>query len=141
MMKIVPYVVVPNAKKAITGYEKIFGATVVSHMPFTPEMGSQMGLSEDFDYDNSTMHAEFDIGGSRIYISDNTRAEEYKTPGVVEILLELDSKEEIEKIYNNAKENGLTISNELEKTFWGAFYARFVDLDGIGWQLNYQIPE
>jgi uncharacterized glyoxalase superfamily protein PhnB len=30
---------------------------------------------------------------------------------------------------------------ELEKTFWGAYFARFEDPEGIGWQLNFSESE
>ncbi len=60
-----------------------------------------------------------------------------KAPGIVEITLDLDTKEQIDKIYNKAKEKGYPILMELEKTFWDAYFTRFEDSEGIGWQLNY----
>ncbi|MFX0082716.1 MAG: VOC family protein [Candidatus Hodarchaeota archaeon] len=53
------------------------------------------------------------------------------------VYLDLDSKDQIDKIYNKVKEKGYKILMELEKTFWGAYFARFEDPEGIGWQLNY----
>ncbi len=63
MVKIVPYITVPDAKKSIEVYRGLFGATLVEHMPFTKEVGQGFGFLEDFDYENSTMHASIDISG------------------------------------------------------------------------------
>jgi len=30
---------------------------------------------------------------------------------------------------------------ELEPKFWGALYGRFVDDDGVGWQLNHNLSQ
>ena len=56
-MKVIPYISVPNAKKAIKLYEELFGAELVSSMPFDRSFGENMGLPEDFNYTDSTMHA------------------------------------------------------------------------------------
>jgi PhnB protein len=132
--------VIPNAKEAIELYKKVFNAKIVSHEPFSTEMGEQMGFPEDFDYANSTMHAELDIFGSDIYMSDSDSPE--KIPkGNVEVVLSVDNLEQIETFYNNAKESGAEIVMELQKTFWGAHFTRFRDSFGVGWQLNYAEPQ
>lgn len=56
----------------------------------------------------------------------------------VEIVLDLESKEQIDKIYTKVKELKCKISMELQQTFWGRYYARFEDPLGIGWQLNFR---
>jgi len=56
----------------------------------------------------------------------------------VEIVLDLENSEQIDKIYKKAKELEFKISMELQQTFWGSFYARFEDPLGIGWQLNFK---
>jgi uncharacterized glyoxalase superfamily protein PhnB len=30
---------------------------------------------------------------------------------------------------------------ELEPQFWSALYGRFIDNDGVGWQLNHNLPK
>ncbi|MHA2260660.1 MAG: VOC family protein [Promethearchaeota archaeon] len=59
----------------------------------------------------------------------------------VEIVLDLESKDQIEAIYNKAKEIGCEIGMELQKMFWGSYYARIKDPLGIGWQLNFRESE
>lgn len=40
-------------------------------MSFTKEIGQGMGLPEDFDYENSTMHSVLEIGGTEVYVADS----------------------------------------------------------------------
>jgi uncharacterized glyoxalase superfamily protein PhnB len=63
VVKSIPYLLVQDGKRAIKLYEELFGANLVSSQAFTPEMGKFMGFPDDFDYENSTMHAILDIGG------------------------------------------------------------------------------
>ena len=134
-----PYLIVKNGKKAIALYEEIFGAKVINHQPFSKEMGMH-GIPADFDFENSTMHAELEISGATIYISDNPVSPKFESSGNVEVYLELDSKKQLEKFYKKAKEKGSVIKMELQKTFWGSFYTRLQDPEGVGWQLGFQ-PE
>jgi PhnB protein len=137
MVNAIPYLAVPNAKEALELYKKTFDIEVIGHMAYSKEMGEQMGFPKDFDYENSTMHSEFNLAGGRVYMADDNSG---KDAGVqkIDVLLEIDSKEQIENFYNNAKKNGFEVVYELEKTFWGAWFARLVDPFGIGWQMNFQ---
>lgn len=139
MVNIVPYIQVANAKITIDRYKELFGAKLVDHMPFDPSIGTQFGFPEDFDYDKSTMHAVVDIGGGMIYISDSMGPS--VSGGAVEIVLDLDSRKEIEGIWRKVKSQGLTVKMELEEQFWGALYGSFLDDDGIGWQLNLNLNQ
>jgi PhnB protein len=139
MVTIVPYIQVPNAKKTIEIYKELFGATLVDHMSFNPEVGVQFGFPEDFDYESSTMHAVIEIQGATIFISDSMG--EKLVGGPVEIVLNFDSRDQIEKIWKKVKSMNFTVKMELEEQFWGALYGRFVDGSGVGWQLNYSLNE
>ncbi|MCK4287530.1 MAG: VOC family protein [Candidatus Lokiarchaeota archaeon] len=55
------------------------------------------------------------------------------TSNNVEIVLDLKSKGQIDKIYNKTKELECKIGMELQQTFWGSHYARFEDPIGIRW--------
>lgn len=138
-MKVIPYINVLNAKKSIKVYEELFGAKLLNTQPFNPEMGKQMGLPPEFDYPNSTMHAEFKIGDFLIYISDLTTQKTKENPPI-ELLLELDSTEQADAIWKKVKAKKMKVTMELEKTFWNAYYGRFVDDDGLGWQINVPLP-
>jgi PhnB protein len=138
-MKLIPYLLPINAKKAISYYEKLFNAKLIDHEKFNPKMGKQFGFAEDFDYENSTMHATIEINGSTVYLADSNKPKVRARN--TEIVLELESEDEINTFYKNAIKYDCEILMPLEKTFWGAFYTRFVDKFGIGWQLNYTIDQ
>ena len=135
-MKITPYISVSNAKKTIEIYKNLFGATLSSHMPFNKHIGEEWGFPDDFDYDNSTMHAVLDFQGSEVYISDSMNS---TSSGPVEIVLDYESREALENVWAKVKQMKLRVVMELETQFWGALYGRFVDNDGIGWQLNHNL--
>jgi uncharacterized glyoxalase superfamily protein PhnB len=137
LVKIVPYITVPDARKTIEVYKALFGATLVDHMPFTKEVGQGFEFPDNFDYENSTMHASIDIDGALIYLSDGVG----QGGGIVEIVLGYESKEQMEEVWTKVKKAGYEIKMELEPQFWGAIYGRFVDADGVGWQLNHNLPQ
>lgn len=136
IMNIIPYISVENAKKTIKIYESLFDAKLIDHMPFDRSIASQMSLREDFDYENSTMHAVLDFGGNEVYIADSMGTH---SSGSVEIVLDFESREEIKAVWANVIKMDLKIVMELEPQFWGALYGRFIDDDNIGWQLNYNL--
>jgi PhnB protein len=140
MVKILPYLQVKNGKEAIEHYKTLFDAELIEHQPFSTEIGKEFGFPPDFDYTNSTMHAELKIDEANFYLSDNTNPQQ-NLSGNVEVVLDLDSKEKIDMIYSKVQKFNLKIKMELQKTFWGAYYARFEDKFGIGWQMNFAEPE
>lgn len=136
LVKVNPFLMVKNGKAAIELYKELLGAKLIDHMPFTKEMAKGFGFPKDFDYENSTMHAMLNIGGAEIMLADNTMG--LPSGGNVEVVLHLDTKKQIETIYKKAKAKNYKIKMELQQTFWGAWYTRFEDSEGVGWQLNFQ---
>ncbi len=127
---------VKNGKKAIELYKDLFGAKLVDHMPFTKEMGGEsFGFPEDYDYENSTMHAVLDIEGAVVMLSDNPMGKQGS--GNVQVLITYDNKEPLVKINEKVQKKKFTVIMPLAKTSWGSWYMMFEDSDGIGWQLNF----
>ncbi|MBN2154469.1 MAG: hypothetical protein JW776_00310 [Candidatus Lokiarchaeota archaeon] len=150
MAKTIPYLVmkgVGGAKKAIKLYKSVFGAKLIDTMKYNEKIGKQMGFPDDFDYENSTMHAEIEIDGAPIYLADDTSGfGDEKTPrrsfGKVEIMLSVDSKEKFDEIWKNVSiRRGFVVLLPAQKTFWGAWFCRFIDSKKIAWQINYTIPQ
>ena len=135
MVKTIPYILTQNGKESIELYRDLFGAKEIRRLPFNKEMGPQMGLPDDFNYENSTMHAEIEIGGAKVMLSDNNMGK--AGSGNVMIYLELDSQEKIEAINEKVKKKKFKILMPLEKMFWGAWYMMFEDSNGVGWQVGY----
>lgn len=138
-MKIIPYISVVNAKKTIKVYEELFGAKLLNTVPFDRATGKQFGFPADYDYENSTMHAEITIGDSIIYLGDLTTKKSIEE-NPIEILIELNTKEQADMIWAKVKAKKYKITMELQTQFWNAYYGRFIDEDGLGWQLNYPLP-
>ena len=135
MVKINPYLMVENGKEAIYLYKDLFGAKLVEHTPFAKEAGVHFGFPDDYNYENSTMHAVLDINGATIMLSDNALGK--SGSGNVQILINLDSKEELERINEKVQKKKFTIIMPLEKRTWGMWFLMFEDSFGIGWQLTF----
>ena len=89
-------------------YKDLFGAKVIDHMPFSKEMGGDsFGFPDDYDYENSTMHAVLDIGGNTVMLSDNPMGK--SESGNVQVLITVDSKEEIDEINEKVQKKKITI--------------------------------
>ena len=96
-----------NGKKAIELYKELFDAKLVDHRPFSKEMGSELGFPDEFDYENSTIHAELDIDDATVMLSDNTM--EKLGGGNVQVLLALDSKKKLEEINEKVQKMNFNI--------------------------------
>jgi len=136
MVKSIPYLLVQNGKRAIKLYKEVFGAELVSSQAFSPEMGKPMGFPDDFDYENSTMHAILDIGGAQVFLTDGAFG--HPVEGRVEVVLELDSSRQGDEIWAKVKSKKFKIVTDYKKTGWGGWYGRFADSEGVGWMLNFQ---
>ncbi len=137
MVKLTPYINVPNALEAIEFYKKIFGVNVVSRTQFTPNMPG-LNVPADFDFSKSTMHAVLDIGGANLYISDSM-GHETSGSNRVSISLEPDSEQQINQIWAKVKDTNCTITMEMQKEMWGALFGMFTDPFGVNWMLNFQV--
>jgi uncharacterized glyoxalase superfamily protein PhnB len=84
------------------------------------------------------MHAVLDFDGTEVYVADSMGL---KNSGPVEIVLDFENREDIESVWSQVKKMNLQILMELEPQFWGALYGRFIDNDGVGWQLNHNLPQ
>ncbi len=137
MVQVIPYLSVPNSLKTVEAYKEVFGATIIERVPFDKEIGMQMGMPEDHDWENSTTHCEIDVHGARIYMADGKT----NPCGNVDVLLNLDSKEQIEEVWSNVKAKEIKVLMKMGVQFWGAMFGRFIDEFGVGWQLNYTVPQ
>ena len=140
MVIIRPYVVVSNALEAIEFYKKVFDIEVLSHMPFEKKMAVGMGMSEDTDFTKTTMHSSISISGAVFYMSDNMTGEVLEK-GNVALLIEPDSLEQAQKLWDSSQKNGCDITMKFEKQFWGDYFGSFKDPFGISWQINYSPPQ
>jgi len=108
-----------NAAKAIDFYKKVFGATELVRMP------GPGGL---------IMHAELQIGDSRIFLNDEmppmAQAPVPGSPTGVYLFL---YSEDVDAVYSRAVAEGCRVTMPLADQFWGDRYGKFVDPFGHAW--------
>ncbi|GAB6109687.1 VOC family protein [Fusibacter bizertensis] len=133
-MKVVPYFYFNgNCELALNFYQEILGGQKSEIMRYKdqnipglpPEKGERI------------LHAELSIGNDLFYFSDTMGDDDYHIGDNVQINLNLDSEEEITRIYN-AFTDGAQITMPLQETFWNAIYGTLVDKFGISWSFNFQ---
>lgn len=54
----------------------------------------------------------------------------------ISLILQLDSEEEINKLYSTLKEKG-NVTFELQKIFWGSYHGVVSDCYGTTWSMDY----
>jgi len=136
MAKIVPYLSVSNALEAITFYENIFNVELKDRSQVGEGQAEMFGLDKDTDLSKTTMHAEFEILGETIYISDNFTGKKLDNVNV-SILIAPDNVEQAESIFEKVEKTKCKITEEFKQQFWGDYFGAFIDPFGISWQVNY----
>lgn len=128
MKRIIPEIYVNNCKEALEFYKGVFGGEIKNlQMADGKEMFK--GL------EGKVIHSELHINADCImYFVDVLEGE--KKVDDNHLLLELDSEEEINRVYQELSKEG-TVGFELQKTFWGALHAVVTDKYGNTWGLNY----
>ena len=139
-MRIIPYINFSgNAEEALTFYQEVFGGEIElqrwSEMPPNP----QMPVGDDWQ--TKIMHAALTIRDDvTIYLSDFWEEVEGAYHNSVVLHVEFDSEDELRRVFDALSAGG-TVNMPVDKMFWGAVYGDLVDKFGIGWGLDYQLPE
>ncbi len=120
MISASPYVVVDDVKASLDYYQNIFG-------------GDTKILNENA---GAIMHAELHIGNSLIHFSSSYGGRTPKGENE-KIILQLESADEMRKIYETLKTDGQA-TVELQETFFGALHGQVTDnKNNITWVMNY----
>lgn len=120
-----------NAREALEFYREIFGGEIVNLQTF-----GEADYPTPPEADNRIIHAQFKKGDFFLMASDSFPGQPIQIGNNISLTLELESEEEIQKIYDALRENG-TVYMELQDTFWGAKYGKVQDAFGVIWDLNY----
>lgn len=118
-----PYVMVGDAAAAISFYRAAFDATERCRMT-TPD-GTKV------------VHAELDINGARLMLSDAFGA---GNPGTGGAVLHLDVPD-ADAVQARAAAAGATVTLPVAEMFWGARYGKLVDPFGIAWSVSTQVRQ
>lgn len=130
MRGIIPEIHLNNCKGALEFYKNVFSAEIRNFQMTDdiPSFANQKG---------KVLHAEIHITPNCILYLSN-KFDDKPNMNNIHLVLEMDSEEEIKKIYEALAKEG-SINFELQKTFWGAFHAVVTDKFGITWGLNYTL--
>lgn len=129
MKKIIPHIIVDNCQEALEYYKGIFGGEIQNTQKADP-------IEMFKGHEGKLIHAELHINEDCvIYFVDIFEAK-LNIGNHIGILLELESDEEISRIFASLSEEG-TVKMKLQDTFWGAKHGELIDKNGIKWELNY----
>lgn len=128
MKSIIPEIYVNNCKEALEYYKKIFGGEIEN-----VQMADGKEMFKGFE--GKVIHSELHINADCVlYFVDIFEGK--KEAGDTHFVLEMESEEEINRVYEALSKNG-TVKFKLQKTFWGAYHAVVTDCYGNTWGLNY----
>lgn len=137
-MNVIPYLSFEGkAEEAMEFYKKVFIGEVIYLMRYSEH--------EDFpisdDYKEKILHAQLKVGDGLIYLSDAYEGEKLDYGNHMEVNINFETEDALEKAYEMLSESAVKISLPLQKMFWNAKFATLIDQFGIGWSLNYTYPE
>lgn len=123
-----PYLIVKDASAAIDFYKGAFGANELCRMPAP---------------DGKIMHAEITIGDSHIMLSDESSANEIKSPQTLKgaasaLFLYV---EDVDAAFKQALKAGAKESQPLQNMFWGDRFGKLTDPFGHLWLLASRVEE
>ncbi|WP_404451024.1 VOC family protein [Virgibacillus necropolis] len=129
MKKLVPHIRIENCKEEVEYYQKAFGGEIKN---------TQLsdGIEMFKGHEGKYIHAELHINENCILYFADIFGNQLVNGTNMLLGPDLDSEEEITKIYEFLAEDG-EIKMELQDTFWGAKHAIVKDKNGISWELNY----
>ncbi|WCN37575.1 VOC family protein [Aneurinibacillus uraniidurans] len=120
-----------DAREALEYYKDVFEGEVLGIQTF-----GQADFPTPPEMDNKIMHAQFKKDDLFIMVSDTFLGQSVEKGNNISLALELESEEEIQKLYNALSQKG-SVLMELQDTFWGAKFAKVRDYFGVIWDLNY----
>jgi PhnB protein len=123
-----PNLVCKNAAGAIDFYVKVFGAK---------ELVRMAGPHGEI------MHAELEIGDTRIFINDTMSKDGPSTaaPGQSNAMYLHVYVPDVDTIYNHAVAGGSRVDMQLQDMFWGDRYGKITDPFGQQWGLATHIED
>jgi PhnB protein len=125
-----------NCREAIEYYRDIFNGNVELLMT------AKGKFATEFPSENSILHSVLTFYNGMIIMASDTRIGLESTIGNNNfIVINFESEEEIDRVYALFAKDAINIREKLNKVFWGAKYAEFIDKFGICWMFNYDYPQ
>jgi PhnB protein len=125
-----------NTEEAFTFYKSVFGGEfiVLQRIKEIPG-GNQFPANEQ----ERVMHVSLPIGKTAILMGSDTlpsMGHKLNIGNHAHISISPSSEAEAEKLFNGLSAGG-TVTQPLEKAFWGSYFGMFVDKFGVQWMVNY----
>ena len=133
--QIVPYLTVSNGNAAIAFYKKGLGAKEIMRMPA--------------DDKKRLMHAEVEINGHSLYLSDDFpeysggsgRTPEKLGGTPVSIFVQLSAPKEVDQLMGRAAKAGAKVTMPAADQFWGDRFGQVTDPFGHSWSFGAPLPK
>ncbi|MBE0650323.1 MAG: VOC family protein [Bacteroidales bacterium] len=141
MSKVSTYLNFPgNAWEAFNFYKSVFGGEFLGDVV---RMKDMPGASDSYEIPenekNLIMHIELPITGGHILMASDVPPSmgfNLTFGNHVSIMVEPDSKEETDRLFNGISKGG-EITSPLQDMFWGAYYGTCSDKFGVNWMFNF----
>lgn len=128
-----------NCEEAFKFYKSVFGGEFQDFQRFN-NMPDDGGMpAEESEY---VMHVSLPIGKDSYLMGSDSPSSMGKISNGnnYHVSIQSDSDEETDRLYQGLSAGG-QVTMPLEKTFWGARFAMFVDKFGIQWMINQDVSE
>lgn len=125
---VVPHLVIRGGAEAIEFYKRAFGAQEHSRSPLP---------------DGRLMHAEMQIGDSRIFLADEFPEYGSLSPQALNgspVTIHLWS-EDVDSLFQRAQAAGAEVAMPLEVAFWGDRYGVLTDPYGHRWSMSTHVKD
>lgn len=130
MKRITPELAIDNCSEVLEFYQRVFGGKIQN-------VQKADGIEMFKGHEGKTIHAELRINDEcLLYMNDNFGKK--TAGGNIHLVLEMDSEEELNRIFDALSERG-SVGFAPQKTFWGAIHAVVTDYAGITWGLNFTL--
>jgi PhnB protein len=128
-----------QAEEAFAFYAKVFGTQVTALSRFSDMPGAGGPSELPAEEQNLVLHAELPIlGGHLLMATDMLRSMGHETRigNNTTLCLDVDSKEEADRLYGALSEGG-SEGSPMADMPWGAYWGVTLDRYGIRWMINY----
>ena len=124
-----------NCREAVEFYAKVFKSEVKNLMTYGQAPPSPEYPVSESDVDK-VMYADVLIGGITVMFMDMPTGSPLFAGNNITPTLSMDNQEEVERIFNELKEDG-EVYMELQKTFFSELFGMLKDKFGVIWQILY----
>ena len=124
-----------RTEEAFNFYQSIFGGKI-SLMRYKEMPGAEKMPAKEKE---KVMHATLPLGKAGMLMGSDvpgSMLDKLKFGTNTYIMIEAESEKEAHTLYDKLSAGG-KVEMELQKMFWGALYASFIDKFGVQWMINY----